>query len=119
MAKTTTTTASAAADDARTTPRDRGCTPVLVTTERRLVAFGWAAPGTDFTQPTIRIEGVRNCIKWSRTIGGFLGLAAVGPNEHCTIGALVPGGITLRGVTSVTECSPDAVKRWEAAPCVS
>lgn len=119
MATDTSTTASAAADDARTTPRDRGCVPVVVTTDRRLVVFGWAAPGTDFTAPTIRIEGARNCLKWSKTIGGFLGLAAFGPNELCNVGARVPGGLTLRGVTSVSECTPDAVKRWEAARCVS
>lgn len=118
MAKSKTNTASTAADDACTTPSDRGCIPVVVTTDKRGVFFGWADKDADFTGDTIRLELARNCITWSRTIGGFLGLAAAGPNEHCRIGAVAPA-ITLRGVVSTTECSPVAAKKWGDAPCVS
>lgn len=118
MAKNNTTTAKAAADDAATTPRDRGCLPVLVTTSSRGVFFGWVAKSHNLAAENIRLEQARNCLYWQRTIGGFLGLAAVGPDSNCRIGATAPT-LTLRGVTSVSECTPDAVRRWEAAPCVS
>lgn len=115
--KKNTDTASTAADDA-STPRDRGYVPVVITTERRGVFFGWMSHDTPVGASDIRLELARNCIKWSKTIGGVLGLAANGPNQYCIIGATAPA-IRLRGVVSVSECSSDATKRWEEAPCVA
>jgi hypothetical protein len=88
--------------------------PVMVTTEHRGVFFGYSPP-TDFTSDTIRIEGARMCLFWAQSVKGILGLASEGPNKECRIGPRVPA-INLRKVTSVTECSDDAVKAWEAAP---
>lgn len=88
--------------------------PVLVTTEFRGVFFGWA---TDTEGDTIALKRARNCLYWSKNVGGFLGLASVGPLEGCTVGATAD--ITLRKVTCVAECTPEAVAAWEAYPCVS
>ena len=86
---------------------------VLVTTEFRGVFFGHVkddskAPGE------VTLAGARNCIYWSASCGGFLGLASKGPDRGCRIGAQVPE-VTLYKITSVTPCTDDAVKAWEAA----
>jgi hypothetical protein len=110
------TSASDAAVDTRTTS-DKGERPVVVTTAHRGVFFGFARADHQLDAPTIRIERARNCLWWEKSIGGFLGLAADGPTPICRIGARVPA-LTLRDVTSVAECSPEAVAKWEAAASV-
>jgi hypothetical protein len=82
--------------------------PVLVTTAHKGVFFGWAV---ETSEPTIALKRARLCIYWSADLMGFMGLAAKGPNSQCKIGP--PADIELRDVTSVTECTEDAVKRWE------
>lgn len=82
--------------------------PVLVTTAHRGVFFGYASK-TD--GPTVALKRARLCIYWSADLMGFMGLAAKGPSSGCKIGP--PADIELRDVTSVTECTPEAVKRWE------
>jgi hypothetical protein len=84
---------------------------VLVTTEHRGVFFGYA---TDTDGPTITLKNARNCIYWSASVKGFLGLAATGPDANCKIGPRAD--LTLRAITSVAEVTPEAVKAWEAAP---
>ena len=91
-----------------------GC-PVLVTTNKRGVFFGYA---NDTSGDPIVLLNARNCIYWHKSIGGFAGLATVGPNDQCKIGAQV-GQIELRGICSVSEVDSDAVKAWEKASCVS
>lgn len=86
--------------------------PLVVTTEFRGVFFGWGFP-TEGT--TIRLEKAQNCIFWSSDIGGVLGLANPGPSKSCRIGPPIPA-ITLQKVTSLMECSPEAVKAWEKKP---
>ena len=109
-------TGKAAADETATTPSDRGERAVVVTTQHRGVFFGFVTREHELDSPTVRITRARNCIHWHQSIGGFMGLAASGPNAHCRIGAEVPA-ITLVGVTAVVECTADAAKAWEAAPC--
>ena len=82
--------------------------PVLVTTAHKGVFFGWAV---ETSGPTISLRRARLCIYWSADLMGFMGLAAKGPNSQCKIGP--PADIELRDITSVTECTEDAVKRWE------
>ncbi len=82
--------------------------PVLVTTAHRGVFFGWASK-TD--GPTISLKRARLCIRWSADLMGFMGLAAKGPNSQCIIGP--PADIELRDITSIAECTDEAVKRWE------
>jgi hypothetical protein len=85
--------------------------PVLVTTEYRGVFFGYT---DDSSGDTIHLKNCRNCIYWPSAQGGFLGLASKGPVEGSRIGARV-SRFEARKVTSVTECTPEAVAAWENA----
>lgn len=58
---------------------------------------------------------VRNCIYWSKDVGGVLGLSASGPSASCRIGAASPR-LTLNGVHAVMDCSQEARAAWIAAP---
>jgi hypothetical protein len=86
--------------------------PVLITTEYRGVFFGYT---TDTSGDTVVLENTRNCIFWSRDVGGFLGLASTGPTASCRIGDTVSKG-EVRKVTGVWEVSPDAELMWKNAP---
>lgn len=84
--------------------------PVIVTTAHRGVFFGYA----DKTDgETIALVGARNCRYWSADMGGFMGLASIGPSAECKIGPRAD--IELRNITAVLEVTPGAAKRWEAA----
>lgn len=84
---------------------------VVVTTEHRGVFFGYA-DNTDGEQ--IALKRARLCVYWSADVKGFMGLAGAGPTNKCRIGP--PADITLRKITSVIECTPEAAKRWEEQP---
>jgi len=86
---------------------------VIVTTEHRGVFFGYTTD--DYEGDQIELKKARLCVHWSSNMHGFMGLASMGPDKSCRIGPAVPT-ITLRKITSVIECSPEAVKRWEAEP---
>jgi hypothetical protein len=88
-----------------------GARPVLVTTAHRGVFFGYA----DKTDgETITLKRARLCVYWSADCKGFMGLAANGPTKGCKIGPAAD--ITIRNITAVLECTPDAVNAWEEAP---
>jgi hypothetical protein len=84
---------------------------VIVTTEHRGVFFGYAE---DTTGDVINLRAARNCIYWSRGVRGFMGLAATGPDKESKVGPAAD--IEVRKITSVIECTPEAVKAWEMAP---
>jgi hypothetical protein len=84
---------------------------VIVTTAHRGVFFGYA-DDTDGEQ--IALKRSRLCVYWSQDVKGFMGLASGGPTKKCKIGP--PADITLRAITAVIECTPEATKAWEAAP---
>lgn len=86
---------------------------VLVTTEYRGVFFGYLAGVADYNRETRRItlHRVRNVIYWSGK-RGFLGLASHGPESGSRIGAEAPR-VELHAVTSVTDCTEDAVKTFK------
>lgn len=86
--------------------------PVLVTTEFRGVFFGYLK--SQDGREELTLTGARNCISWTASIGGVFGLASVGPNSSCKIGARVPE-ITLYNITSVLPCDEAAVTAWEKA----
>lgn len=92
----------------KTVPGERA---VIVTTEHRGVFFGFAS---DTDGDHIKLRAARLCLYWSVDVKGFMGLAGAGPTKECRIGP--PANITLRKITSVLECTPEAVKAWEAAP---
>lgn len=82
---------------------------VLVTTAHRGVFFGYA---NETTGATIDLKRARNCIYWSVDLRGFIGLAAYGPNANCKIGPAAD--IQLRDITSVSEVTAEAAKKWDA-----
>lgn len=87
--------------------------PVMVTTQHRGVFFGYQrGPMKD---NEVVLAEARNCLYWSADVRGFMGLAVTGPSRTCRVGPAVPS-ITLTGVTSLTEVSADAEKRWNDAP---
>lgn len=87
--------------------------PVLVTTEFRGIFFGYLKDDSEAPEK-LTITGARNCIYWHSSVGGFLGLAANGPNKDCKIGARVQE-LTLYKITSVTPVQESAEKAWESA----
>ena len=84
---------------------------VLVTTEHKGVFFGYAL---DTDGDVIKLRGARNCIYWPAENKGFMGLASTGPLKGSRIGPAAD--ISLRSITSVVECTPEAVSAWENAP---
>jgi hypothetical protein len=87
--------------------------PVLVTTEFRGVFFGYLK--SDEKSPNeITLTGAKNCIYWSTSVGGFLGLASTGPDGNCRIGKRVEK-LTLYKITSITPVTKNATDKWEAA----
>ena len=84
---------------------------VLVTTEFRGVFAGYMESRED---RIVTLSSARNCIYWSEDMRGFLGLATMGPSDSCRIGS-VSESVTLFGVTSITDCTDSACKKWGAA----
>lgn len=84
---------------------------VVVTTSHRGVFYGFA-DNTD--GETIILKNARLCVYWSAAMQGFMGLASIGPDKDCKIGPKVIS-IELRDITSVIECTPAAVDKWESA----
>ena len=87
--------------------------PVLVTTEFRGVFFGFVKNDKKLPEE-ITLTDCRNCIYWSSSIGGFLGLASKGPDSQCKIGSQIKE-ITLYKITSITPVEDEAVKKWKTA----
>jgi hypothetical protein len=86
---------------------------VVVTTAHRGVFFGFVDPDK-VAEKTLTLDDCRCCIFWAASIGGFLGLASVGPNKDCRIGKAAPS-VLLHDVTSVSFVSEAAVAAWKAA----
>lgn len=86
---------------------------VLVTTSHRGVFFGYM--DGDMAKDTLTLKDARNCIYWSADVKGFLGLAVRGPTSSCRIGPKVPS-IKLLAVTSISEVTDEAAKKWEEHP---
>lgn len=84
---------------------------VLITTEHRGVFAGFA---TDTDGDAIKLREGRNCVYWSSSLKGFLGLASDGPDSSCKIGPAAD--IELRKITSVVEVTPKAQDKWMSAP---
>ena len=81
---------------------------VLVTTQHKGVFFGYA---TDTEGSTIKLRAARLCVYWTADLRGFMGLASSGPQKGCRIGPSVD--MEVRDITSVAECTPEAVTQWE------
>lgn len=85
---------------------------VVVTTEHRGVFFGVLESKQD---REVTITDAMVCVYWSASTRGFLGLAVTGPQGGSRVSKAAPR-LSLSGVTSITECTPEAIKQWEATP---
>jgi len=85
---------------------------VVVTTIHRGVFFGELVEEKD---DVVKLLNARNCVYWPAETRGFLGLAFAGPPKGSKVGHAAPS-ITLRGVTSISECTDEAVAAWEKGP---
>ena len=85
---------------------------LIVTTAHRGVFFGYGEPSD---APTIRLTNARMVVYWSADVKGVTGLAATGPSKDSRVSPALPA-ITLRDVTSVMECSAEAVEAFEKGP---
>lgn len=84
---------------------------VVVTTQHRGVFFGFAA---DTDGAIIKLRSARNCLYWPTENKGFMGLASMGPVKGARVGPCAD--MSLRDITSVIECTPEATRAWENAP---
>ena len=89
--------------------------PVLVTTDKRGVFFGYVVESPASLAGEIELSDARNCIYWTTEMHGVFGLASRGPSKDCRIGPKV-SWLRLSGVTSVALCTPEAAGRWEEEP---
>jgi len=88
--------------------------PVLITTKHRGVFFGYSdVPASDIGR-TVVLRNIRNCLYWSKEIGGFLGLAKLGPSNLCKIGTFADEA-KMFDVTSATTVSAEAETKWNDA----
>lgn len=87
--------------------------PVLVTTAHRGVFAGLVPVDADLTSRTLSLTGARMAIYWGTT-KGVLELAETGPTSKSRISARADIPV-LHDVTSVTDITPAAWAKWEAA----
>ncbi len=83
--------------------------PVLVTTAHRGVFFGYAS---DTSGETIKLRACRNCVRWSRAMKGFIGLASVGPDSDCRIGK---AKLTETDIPTIRQLLADGVSQGDVA----
>lgn len=92
--------------------RNKSEQAVVVTTEHRGVFFGYTKDGSG---NVVELRGMRNCLYWPTSVGGFAGLAVTGPNKDTRVGPAIPGTSTLQKVTGVFPCTEAAEKAWLSA----
>lgn len=84
---------------------------VVVTTQYRGVFFGEIVENN--APSSIVLKDARNCLYWDSSLHGFIGLAASGPNKGCRIGPAASLPMEIFDITSIVECTPQAVENWE------
>jgi len=87
---------------------------VVVTTDkdRRGVFCGEFVSESD---DVVELKNAHMAVYWSQETKGVLGLASIGPQKGSKITPPVPK-IKLNGVTSVIDCTEEAVKKWKDQP---
>ena len=85
---------------------------VLVTTGKRGVFFGVMDKDNG---SSVELKEAQCCVYWSSSTRGFLGLAERGPQDGSKVTPPVPE-LKLYDVTSVSLCTDEAVKKWQAQP---
>jgi hypothetical protein len=83
---------------------------VVVTTEHRGVFFGYVADESKLPAQ-ITLTQARCAVRWLNG-RGFLGLSSVGPQQGSRVSPPTQSLVVYK-VTSVADCSAEAVKQWE------
>lgn len=86
----------------------------VVTTQWRGVFVGVVESRSE-DGDEVTLADAQLCVSWSSSVRGWIGLAATGPDESCRVSTVAPR-VTLRGVTSVAECTAQASDAWRAQP---
>lgn len=84
---------------------------VVVTTQHRGVFFGEVIENN--APKSIKLKDAKNCLYWDSSLHGFIGLATNGPNKGCRIGPAACLPMDLFDITSVIECTPQAIENWQ------
>jgi len=85
---------------------------VITTDSTRRGVFGGYLEKSDLDKQTATLIEARMAIYWSAATKGVLGLASIGPQKGSKITPSVPT-IELNGVTSIMDCTPKAVTKWQ------
>jgi len=83
---------------------------VVVTTQHRGVFFGELIESD--APKSLKLKNAKNCVYWSSSLHGFVGLATSGPESGCKIGPAV-SELELYDITAILVCTKEAVKKWE------
>ena len=83
----------------------------VVTTGKRGVFFGKVTDRNEERDSLVLLEA-QMCVYWDVSVRGVLGLASDGPNEICRITKVIPS-IELNEITSIMECTDQAVQNWK------
>ena len=83
---------------------------VVVTTAHRGVFFGELIESN--APKSLKLKNAKNCVYWTSSLHGFVGLATDGPKSGCKIGPAV-SEIELYDITAILDCTKGAIKNWE------
>jgi len=83
---------------------------VVVTTEHKGVFFGYVADESKLPAQ-VTLTQARCAVRWLNG-RGFLGLSSVGPQQGSRVSPPTQS-LVIYKVTSVADCSTEAVKQWE------
>ncbi len=84
---------------------------VVVTTQYRGVFFGEVISNN--APKSITLKDAKNCLYWDSSTHGFIGLASSGPGKGSRVGPASSLPMDLFDITSVIECTPQAIENWE------
>jgi len=89
---------------------------VVVTTDstKRGVFFGKLL-NYDTETKIANLAEAQMAVYWSSQTKGVLGLTSIGPQEGSRITPVIPK-IMLEGVTSIMDCTNEAVEKWKQQP---
>jgi hypothetical protein len=90
--------------------------PVLVTTDKRGVFFGYLIGELDREVSVAKLANCRMVVSWDAATRGVVGLAANGPTDGCRVTAAAGNESALNGVTGVFGVTEAARLRFEAGP---
>lgn len=87
----------------------------VATTEFRGVFHGTIVEWDADARRAVIADCCRNCVYWSSSVKGFVGLAKFGPDTSCRVGPATDR-MQVEAVTSLSVVTDGASAKWEAEP---